>query len=186
MCAPHTPQAEFSSLDLKGVVKPGLERLCEMYRTRASELSQDLISLREACVARAERNVEKKEENAALEGEVGGVAWPGNCCVGLAGCVLGVFRPHQVMCQLAVTRCVCLCADICGVGLPSILFADCSPGGAAAGGQGRTRGEVPAAGGAGGWVGACTNVPVLNRNRSRGIPTICDPTARSLPGRAEP
>ncbi|PNW86849.1 hypothetical protein CHLRE_02g098300v5 [Chlamydomonas reinhardtii] len=63
-------QAEFSSLDLKGVVKPGLERLCEMYRTRASELSQDLISLREACVARAERNVEKKEENAALEGEI--------------------------------------------------------------------------------------------------------------------
>jgi kinetochore protein NDC80 len=56
------------------VVKPGLERLCEMYRTRASELSQDLISLREACVARAERNSEKKEENAALEGEVGAVA----------------------------------------------------------------------------------------------------------------
>ncbi|KAG2483652.1 hypothetical protein HYH03_017455 [Edaphochlamys debaryana] len=63
-------QAEFANLDLKGVVKPGLERLCEAYRTRASELAQDLISLREARVARAERNAEKQEENAALEAEI--------------------------------------------------------------------------------------------------------------------
>ncbi|PNH01438.1 Kinetochore protein NDC80 [Tetrabaena socialis] len=65
-----TSQADFSNLDLKGVIKPGLERLCESYRTRASELSQDLISLREACVARGERNGEKREENAGLDAEI--------------------------------------------------------------------------------------------------------------------
>ncbi len=66
-----SPQAEFSSLDLKGSVKPGLERLCDTYRTRASELAQDLVSLREQAVARAERNAEKGEENQQLEMEVG-------------------------------------------------------------------------------------------------------------------
>lgn len=65
-----SPQAEFSSLDLKGSVKPGLERLCDTYRTRASELAQDLVSLREKAVARAERNAEKGEENQQLEMEV--------------------------------------------------------------------------------------------------------------------
>lgn len=63
-------QAEFSSLDLKGSVKPGLERLCDTYRTRASELAQDLVSLREKAVARAERNAEKGEENQQLEMEI--------------------------------------------------------------------------------------------------------------------
>ncbi|GFR50172.1 hypothetical protein Agub_g12338, partial [Astrephomene gubernaculifera] len=63
-------QAEFSNLDLKGVIKPGLESLHDNYRTRASQLSQDLASLREQCVVRQEANAEKEEENAALEAEI--------------------------------------------------------------------------------------------------------------------
>ncbi|GFR50162.1 hypothetical protein Agub_g12327 [Astrephomene gubernaculifera] len=62
-------QAEFSNLDLKGVIKPGLESLHDNYRTRASQLSQDLVSLREECVVRQEANAEKEEENASLEAE---------------------------------------------------------------------------------------------------------------------
>ncbi|KXZ44539.1 hypothetical protein GPECTOR_65g157 [Gonium pectorale] len=69
-CLMNKPRIDFANLDLKAVVKPGLERLCEAYRTRASELGQDLLSLKEACVARAERNAEKQDENAALEVEI--------------------------------------------------------------------------------------------------------------------
>ena len=57
----------------QGVVKPGLERLCEAYRTKASQLGQDLVSLHEARAALAERNHEKGEENTALAAEVGAV-----------------------------------------------------------------------------------------------------------------
>ncbi|GLC36851.1 hypothetical protein PLESTM_000508700 [Pleodorina starrii] len=63
-------QAEFSNLDLKGVVKPTLERLCEAYRTRANDLAQDLISLRETCTARAEGCLEKQDENSLIQGEI--------------------------------------------------------------------------------------------------------------------
>jgi hypothetical protein len=63
-------QAEFSSLDLKGVVRPNLERLVEEYRTRATQLKQDLASLQEALGARKESNLEKVEENAVVEAEV--------------------------------------------------------------------------------------------------------------------
>jgi hypothetical protein len=55
----------------QGVIKPSLERLCEAYRTKASQLGQDLVSLHEARAALAERNHEKGEENTALGAEVG-------------------------------------------------------------------------------------------------------------------
>lgn len=55
----------------QGVVRPGLERLCESYRTKASQLGQDLVSLREQCGARAEAVNERKEDMAGLETQVG-------------------------------------------------------------------------------------------------------------------
>lgn len=67
---PRTWQADFCNLDLKGVVKPNLERLCEQYRTRASQLGHDLVSLREACAARKDTSKEKQEENSVLQAEV--------------------------------------------------------------------------------------------------------------------
>ncbi|GIL90917.1 hypothetical protein Vretimale_17127 [Volvox reticuliferus] len=63
-------QVDFCNLDLKGVVKPNLERLCETYRTRASQLGQDLISLKEALMARSESSTEKQEENAVLQADI--------------------------------------------------------------------------------------------------------------------
>jgi len=51
-------------------VKPGLERLCEAYRTKAAELGRDLLSLREAASSMSEACCEKKEENAAAELQV--------------------------------------------------------------------------------------------------------------------
>jgi len=51
-------------------VKPGLERLCESYRTKATELGRDLLSLREAVSSMADACSEKKEENAAAETQV--------------------------------------------------------------------------------------------------------------------
>lgn len=51
-------------------MRPGLERLCESYRTKASQLGQDLVSLREQCGARAEAVNERKEDMAGLETQV--------------------------------------------------------------------------------------------------------------------
>ncbi|EFJ48444.1 hypothetical protein VOLCADRAFT_104825 [Volvox carteri f. nagariensis] len=62
-------QAEFCNLDLKGVVKPNLERLRDTYLTRAKQLHQDLTALQEACSARTESTAEKKQEIAALQAE---------------------------------------------------------------------------------------------------------------------
>ncbi|KAF5837128.1 HEC/Ndc80p family-domain-containing protein [Dunaliella salina] len=56
--------------NLNGVVRPGLERLCEAYRTKATELGRDLLSLREAASSMAEACSEKREENAAAEAQV--------------------------------------------------------------------------------------------------------------------
>mmetsp|Transcript_33184 Transcript_33184/g.73361 ORF Transcript_33184/g.73361 Transcript_33184/m.73361 type:complete len:629 (+) Transcript_33184:314-2200(+) len=61
---------EFSNLDLKGVIRPGLERLSELYRTKAAELSQDLLSLKEQHTARVEAIAEKQEENMLLEQQI--------------------------------------------------------------------------------------------------------------------
>lgn len=63
--------AEFSNLDLKGVIRPALDRLCDQYRTKAVELSHDLLSLKEQVAGGKESIAEKAEENAVLEQQVG-------------------------------------------------------------------------------------------------------------------
>lgn len=62
--------AELSNLDLKGVVRPGLERLCELYRTKAGQLGRDLLALREAATAGLEAVAERREENSNLEAQI--------------------------------------------------------------------------------------------------------------------
>ncbi len=69
-------------------MRPGLERLCEAYRTKASELGRDLLSLREAASSMAEACAEKREENMAAEAQV---------CVSL--CVCDYVCITAVLCQ---------------------------------------------------------------------------------------
>lgn len=57
-------------MSVQGAIKPALEHLCDTYRSKASELSHDLLSLREQATAREERNHEKGEENQQLQAEV--------------------------------------------------------------------------------------------------------------------
>eukprot|EP00798_Chlamydomonas_sp_ICE-L_P031181 gene31181-6325_t len=67
--AASTP-AILSNLDLKAVIKPGLERLCERYRTKAAELGRDLVSLREQLSATMEAANDKQEENLVVEQQI--------------------------------------------------------------------------------------------------------------------
>jgi len=61
---------EFANVDLKGVIKPGLERLCDTYRTKAAELSRDLLGLRETAAGISEAINEKTEENLGVEAQI--------------------------------------------------------------------------------------------------------------------
>lgn len=58
---------------MQGAIKPALEHLCDAYRSKASELAHDLLSLREQATARAELNHEKTDENQQLQAEVGAI-----------------------------------------------------------------------------------------------------------------
>ncbi|GFH28760.1 uncharacterized protein HaLaN_27303, partial [Haematococcus lacustris] len=55
---------------ITGVVRPGLERLCELYRTKAGQLGRDLLALREAATAGLEAVAERREENSNLEAQI--------------------------------------------------------------------------------------------------------------------
>lgn len=74
----------------QGVIKPGLERLMERYRTKASELAQDLLSLREAYHAAQDTIHEKQEENRQLELQV--------CQDWLCHCIR-LPSPHSTACS---------------------------------------------------------------------------------------
>ena len=59
--------SDLSNLDLKGVIRPALERLGEEYRIKAVQLSHDLLSLKEQVAGGKEAIGERAEENKALE-----------------------------------------------------------------------------------------------------------------------
>ncbi len=67
--------SDFSNLDLKNIVRPGLDRLCDQYRTKTVELSHDLISLREQVASGKEQVAERAEENAMLENQIARMEW---------------------------------------------------------------------------------------------------------------
>ena len=58
-------------ISCQGVVKPGLERLAEQYRTKCCQLAADLAGLREQHGSRMDAVNEKHEENLYLEQQVG-------------------------------------------------------------------------------------------------------------------
>jgi hypothetical protein len=60
---------------LQGTVKAGLERLREMYRTKARQLGADLLALQEQLDSRRDMAAERGDDIAALEGQVGGCFW---------------------------------------------------------------------------------------------------------------
>ncbi len=51
-------------------MKPGLERLCERYRTKAAELGRDLLAYHEQHAAAVDAANDKNEENLLLEQQV--------------------------------------------------------------------------------------------------------------------
>lgn len=52
------------------MIKPGLSRLKEVYRTKASDLSRDMLSLQEKFNASRDVIQERLEENASTEAQV--------------------------------------------------------------------------------------------------------------------
>ncbi|KAG1675041.1 hypothetical protein FOA52_002698 [Chlamydomonas sp. UWO 241] len=58
---------DFANLDLKGAIRPALERLCDQYRTKAQQLSHDLLGLRENEACGRESIAERNEDNSALQ-----------------------------------------------------------------------------------------------------------------------
>lgn len=58
------------SVDLKAVVRPGLGRLCELYRCKARELAADALRLQEQLDAGREAISERAEDNLSLEAQV--------------------------------------------------------------------------------------------------------------------
>jgi kinetochore protein NDC80 len=59
--------SDLSNLDLKGVIRPALERLGEQYRIKAVQLSHDLLSLKQQVASGKEAIAERAEENKSLE-----------------------------------------------------------------------------------------------------------------------
>ncbi len=57
-------------LSLQGVIKPGLDHLCDAYRSKAAQLGRDLLGLRERGGSVTEALRERTEENRALEAMV--------------------------------------------------------------------------------------------------------------------
>ncbi len=56
---------------LQGTIKAGLERLREVYRTKARQLGADLLALQEQLDSRRDMAAERSDDIAALEGQVG-------------------------------------------------------------------------------------------------------------------
>lgn len=66
------------------MIRPGIEHLCDLYRTKAAQLSRDLLGLKEAVASSQEALLEKQQENRQLEAQVRGagglvlvVGWAG-------------------------------------------------------------------------------------------------------------
>ncbi len=83
----HTP-ALLAPVLLQGTVKAGLERLREVYRTKARQLGADLLALQEQLDSRRELAAERSDDIAALEGQMGdgveaAAAAAALCCVSL-------------------------------------------------------------------------------------------------------
>ena len=57
-------------LSNQGLVKPGLERLCERYRTKAAGLGRDLLAYQEQHAAAVDAANDKNDENLHLEQQV--------------------------------------------------------------------------------------------------------------------
>ena len=54
----------------QGLIRPALDRLCDQYRTKTADLSQDLLSLQEQAGSSRDVMMERREENAMLEEQV--------------------------------------------------------------------------------------------------------------------
>lgn len=63
--------ADVINVDLKAVIKPGLQRLNERYRSKARELGADALRLQEQVDAGREAMTERTEDNLNLESQVG-------------------------------------------------------------------------------------------------------------------
>lgn len=84
-------------------MKPGLERLCEQYRTKAAQLSRDLLSAREAVSSGQDALQERQQENQALEATVG--TW-GRCkvplgCLALRGVQWQTWKTVDLGCKIS-------------------------------------------------------------------------------------